>query len=120
MNTVAPLSPSVHDILAVPLRDQPVGGGGVTVLVLLVAVAIVLFQALRAVVTALLGLLLPALALLRWFVVVVGLIAAVGYGLVAGPAQPPPDTTPGPSPTVRTGTSPIPPIGPLTPPTPGR
>src|SRR4051794_33295408 len=60
MQTVALPRPLVHDLLAEPLRDQPLGGTSITVLVLLVAVAILLFQALRAVLVAITGLLAPA------------------------------------------------------------
>jgi hypothetical protein len=100
MFTVTPAPAPVHDLFAAPLRDQQLGDTGITVLVLLVTVAILLFQALRAIVTAVLSLLLPALALFRSLVFVVGLIGVIGYGLVAGtdeesaPAPPVPTTAP--------------------------
>ena len=89
MFKVTPSSASVHDLLAAPLSDQSLGDTGITVLVLLVAVAILLFQALRAVLVALVGLLMPAFALFRSLVLVLGLVAVIGYGLVAGADQVP-------------------------------
>ena len=53
-------------------------------LVLLVAVGILLFQALHAVLAAVLALLAPAFALFQALVVVAGLIALVAVGLVRG------------------------------------
>jgi hypothetical protein len=84
MLKVAPIPSYAHDIQAAPLRDQPVGGTGMTVLLLLVTLAIVLFKAVRAAVGAILLLLRPTIVLIRSLLLVVGLVAAVGWGLVAG------------------------------------
>jgi hypothetical protein len=112
MHTVTPSPRYANDLLAAPLRDQPLGTSRLTLFVVLIAVALVLFQALRAVVAALLALLLPALALLRSFLLVVALAGAIGYGLVTGSAEEPADEPAGtvPSPTsVRTPAKPTPP-----------
>ena len=101
MFTVTPATASVHDLLAAPLGDQPLGDTGITVMVLLVAVAILLFQALRAVVTAVLALLLPGLALFRSLLFVVGLIGVIGYGMVAGSDEPAPVPAPAPTTAIR-------------------
>jgi len=101
MSTVTPFSQSVNDLLAAPLEEQQLGNSRLTLLVVLIAVATVLFQALRAVVAALLALLLPALALLRSFVLVVALAGVIGYSLVTGsaetPAEEPGGTAPSPT-----------------------
>ncbi len=97
--TLAPVS--VHDLpLAAPLGDQPLGSTGLTVLVLLITTAILLFQSLRAVLAALRALLLPSLVLLRSLVLVLGLIAVVGFGMLPGSSEPAPDEPrPTPAPT---------------------
>lgn len=97
MTKVALHADSVNDLLAAPLRDQSLGGTGIPLLVLLVAVAILLFQSLRAVLTALFALLLPALVLLRSLVFVLALIAVIGFGMVSGSGSPPADPEPVPS-----------------------
>jgi hypothetical protein len=101
MPTVTPSSQSVNDLLAAPLQEQQFGNGRLTLVVVLIAVATVLFQALRVVAAAVLALLLPALALLRSFLLVVTLTAVVGYGLVTGraevPAEGPGGTAPSPT-----------------------
>jgi hypothetical protein len=84
MLKIAPFPVQQHDILAVPLYDQPVGERGLTVLVVLVAVAFALARALRAAVGATVALLRPALILFRLLVFVVGLVLVVGWGLVTG------------------------------------
>src|SRR4051812_40009018 len=119
MQTVALPRPLVHDLLAEPLRDQPLGGTSITVLVLLVAVAILLFQALRAVLVAITGLLAPAFVLFRSLLLVLALVAVIGYGLVSGaerrPDEPTPAgpttslTTPRPVPKAPTPSTPAPP-----------
>lgn len=120
MSKVTPSPGSVHDLLAAPLRDQPLGGTGITVLVLLVAVAILLFQALRAVLVAIVGLLMPALVLFRSLVFVLGLVALIGYGVVSGAERVPDEPAPAPpitSLTPRTGPkAPTPPVPPAPPP----
>ena len=88
-------------------------------LVLLVAVALLLFQALRAVLVALVGLLMPAFALFRSLVLVLGLVAVLGYGLVAGADQvpePPVPTAPTSSvtPSRPAPKAPAPPVPPVT------
>lgn len=119
MQTVALSRPPVHDILAgSPLLDQPLEDPGLTLLVVLVAVALVLFQALRAVLAAILVLLAPAFVLLRSLVLVGGLILVLGIGLLNGTAKPAGDEPGGtrPSPTsVRTRPSPRPPTPPVAP-----
>lgn len=97
MFTVTPETASVHDLLAAPLGDQRLGDAGITVMVLLVAVAILLFQALRAVVAAVLALLLPGLALFRSLLFVVGLIGVIGYGMVSGSDEAPAPPAPAPT-----------------------
>ena len=119
MFKVTPSSASVHDLLAAPLSDQSIGDTGITVLVLLVAVALLLFQALRAVLVALVGLLMPAFALFRSLVLVLGLVAVLGYGLVAGADQvpePPVPTAPTSSvtPSRPAPKAPAPPVPPVT------
>jgi hypothetical protein len=102
----------VNDLLAAPLRDQPLANTRLTLLVVLGAAALVLFQALRAIVAALLALLLPALALLRSFLLVVALAGMIGYSLVAGsaeaPAEEPGGTAPSPT-SVHAPSKPTPP-----------
>ena len=108
--TLAP--ESVNDLLAAPLRDQPLASTRLTLLMVLVAVALVLYQALRAVVAALLALLLPALALLRSFLLVAALAGVIGYSLMDSSAKNPADELGGtvPSPTsVQTPATPTPP-----------
>jgi len=84
MSKVAPFPVQQHDIFAAPLHDQPVGERGLTVLVVLVAVALALLRALRAAVGAVLLLLRPVLILFRSFVFVAGLVVLVGWGLISG------------------------------------
>lgn len=111
MLNVTPIPVRNHDLLAVPLRDRPVSGTGVTVLVVLVAVGLALFSAVRAVLGAVLLLLRPAFVLVRALAFVVGLIVVIGWGLVAGDGDPGPPTRPAP-------TAPAPPtLGTWAPPT---
>jgi hypothetical protein len=111
MLKVTPSPGSVHDLLAAPLRDQPLGDTGIVVLVLLVAVAILLFQALRAVLVAVVALLMPALVLFRSLVFVLGLVALIGYGLVSGAERVPDQPAPA-SPTTRLTPAPTAPKAP--------
>lgn len=88
MVKITPAPVAVHDLLAdAPILDQPLAGRG-PMLVVLVAVALVLFSAMRALVGAVAVLLVPLLALARSFVLVVGLIVLLGLGLARGPAEP--------------------------------
>jgi hypothetical protein len=107
MLKVAPISSYAHDIQAAPLRDQPVGRPGMTVLLLLVTLAIVLFKAVRAAVGAILLLLRPTLILIRSLFLVVGLVVVVGWGLVTGVGQGD-GPRPAPSPTTPTQSAPEP------------
>ncbi len=109
MFTVTPAPTPVHDLFAAPLRDQQLGDTGITVLVLLVAVAILLFQALRAVLVAIVGLLMPALVLFRSLVLVVGLIGLIGWGMASGTEERPDRPAPA------TPTSTVPPTKPAAP-----
>ena len=118
--TLPPLA--VHDLLAgASAQDQPLAGASPTLLVVLVGVALVLFTAMRALVAALLLLLMPLLALARSFVLVLALIGVLGYGMLNGraePVDPAPDTV-RPSPTsVRARPSTPPPKPPKLPATP--
>jgi hypothetical protein len=83
MFTVAPVPPYAHDVLAAPIGVPQFGAPGGTVLVLLVAAAVLLFHVFRAAVAALVALLVPALALLRVLVLVSALLLLVGMALVA-------------------------------------
>jgi len=89
MSKVTPEPVAVHDLLAgAPFQDQLAFGPGLTLLAVLVAVALVLFSAMRALVGAVALLLAPLFALARSFVLVVGLIVVLGLGLARGPAEP--------------------------------
>jgi hypothetical protein len=105
MLKVAPFPVHEHDILATPFRDHEIGGPGITVLVVLVAVALALGRALRATLAAAALLLRPTVQLFRTLVFVVGLVVVIGWGLVSGhqagartPAPAPATTQPAPEP----------------------
>jgi hypothetical protein len=112
MFTVAPARAPVNDLLTETPGDLvrlPPETRGATLLVL-VGVAVVVFSALRAVLAAIVALVAPLFALLRSFVVVVGLIVLLGMSLVgrgSGTEGDSTDTTP-PTPTsVRARPAPV-------------
>lgn len=89
MFKVTPAPIPVHDLSSdTPVSELPVDGSGPMLLVVLVAVALVLFSALRALAGAVALLLVPLFAVARSFVLVVGLIVVLALGMARGPAEP--------------------------------
>jgi hypothetical protein len=113
MQTVAPILTFANDQEPPDLTEiMPPVGADLTLVVVLVAVALVLGRALLAVLAAAAALLVPALALFRYLIVVVGLIVLLGLGMTDGGEQPAPEepTDTGPTPTlVNPGSSTRPP-----------
>ena len=104
MQTVSPILTFANDQEAPDLTEiMPPVGDDLTLVVVLVAVALLLGRALLAVLAAAAALLVPAFALFRYLIVVVGLIVLLGMGMTDGreqPAEEPADT--GPTPTLVT------------------
>ena len=100
MQTVAPILTFASDQQARDLTEVLPVGSDLTLLIVLVGVAVLFGRALLAVLAAAAALLVPAFALFRYLLVVVGMVILLGMGMADRGEQPAPEAPATPTVTV--------------------